>query len=172
VTTFQFSNASLSSPSATLEDWDAVRSLLTSCGLPTEGARENLGDFLLAFDQIRLAGCGGLELYPGVALLRSLAVLDDCRGRGLAQELVRRLIARAQARGIDSIALLTTTAADFFARLGFHSVQRSELPDVLRASEELKGACSATAVAMLRRLAFAGSAVASASGPLRPRTRT
>ncbi|HET7600112.1 MAG TPA: hypothetical protein VFK09_07450, partial [Gemmatimonadales bacterium] len=49
--------------------------------------------------------------------------------------------------------LLTTTADRWFRRLGFVPVERSALPAALAGSEELKGACPASAVAMHRALA-------------------
>ena len=44
--------------------------------------------------------------------------------------------------------LLTTTAPDWFPRFGFTVARREELPEVLNASEELRGACPSSAVAM------------------------
>ena len=49
--------------------------------------------------------------------------------------------------------LLTTTAPDWFPRFGFTVTRREELPEVLDASEELRGACPGSAVAMRAVLA-------------------
>ncbi|MCI0572486.1 MAG: hypothetical protein L0Y66_17160 [Myxococcaceae bacterium] len=48
--------------------------------------------------------------------------------------------------------LLTTTAAESFPRFGFTHVDRSSLPPELHASEELRGACPASAVVMKRHI--------------------
>jgi len=66
---------------------------------------------------------------------------------------VRDALADAGARGVRDAYLLTTTADRWFRRLGFVPVERSALPAALAGSEELKGACPASAVAMHRALA-------------------
>ena len=48
--------------------------------------------------------------------------------------------------------LLTTTAEGFFPRLGWEPVARAELPAELAGSQELRGACPASAAAMRLRL--------------------
>jgi amino-acid N-acetyltransferase len=49
------------------------------------------------------------------------------------------------------VALLTETADGWFPRFGFRPVPREALPAALSASAELRGACPATARALLRR---------------------
>jgi N-acetylglutamate synthase-like GNAT family acetyltransferase len=65
-----------------------------------------------------------------VGLLRSLAVRHDCRKAGLARVLVEE--ARRRYRGIRSLYLLTTTAADFFAHIGFAIIPREAAPLAIR----------------------------------------
>jgi amino-acid N-acetyltransferase len=96
--------------------------------------------------------CGGLEYYGNAALLRSVAVESGHRGRGLGQSLVTGLLAAAANRCIGSVVLLTTTAEDFFPRMGFRAVPRSSLPAAVMASAEFKGACPDSATAMMLRL--------------------
>jgi amino-acid N-acetyltransferase len=133
---------------ATADDWGAVSALLSKLNLPLEGAEAHLPHFLLAFDaENQLAGIAGMESYGEVGLLRSVAVAEP--GQGLGHLLVKRVVAEAERQGIRHIALLTTTAADFFPRFGFHPIPQSELPLVLQASAELQGACPATATAMI-----------------------
>src|SRR5689334_529359 len=94
--------------------------LLAACNLP-------VSDIDTSSSQQFFAHCGGeevlgvvgLELYPPVALLRSLAVAPACRGGGLGQALVVFAEQQAAAQGITSLYLLTTTAAPFFATLGY-----------------------------------------------------
>jgi amino-acid N-acetyltransferase len=137
---------------AVAKDWEAVRALLESCSLPIDGAQQHFADFLLAFEDGALAACGGLECYGDVALLRSVAVAPTHRGRGIGRELCGRLLASARQRNIRTVALLTESAQDFFAKMGFVVVPRTLLPDQVNVSEELRGACPATAIAMLRSL--------------------
>ena len=137
---------------STPRDWEPVKDLLLRCALPVDGAKEHFAGFILAFDAAHLVACGGLEYYGNAALLRSVAVESSHRGRGLGQSLVTGLLAAAANRRIDSVVLLTTTAEDFFPRIGFRVVPRSSLPEAVMASAEFKGACPDSATAMVRRL--------------------
>lgn len=136
---------------ATSEDWQDIRALLELCDLPVDGAADHLDNFLVAFDGERLVACAGLECYEEAALLRSVAVHPHYRGLGLARALVAELLSSAVRQNRDSVALLTTTAVDYFPRMGFTIVQRGELPAGVAASAEFKGACPDTATAMLWR---------------------
>ena len=135
------------------KDWEAVRALLGSCSLPLDGVQQHFTDFLLAFEDGALAACGGLECYGDVALLRSVAVAPTHRGRGLGRGVCDRLLASARQRNIRTVVLLTESAQDFFVKMGFEVVPRTTLPGQVNVSEELRGACPATAIAMLGSLA-------------------
>ncbi|HVO72301.1 MAG TPA: arsenic resistance N-acetyltransferase ArsN2 [Aggregatilineaceae bacterium] len=128
------------------DDWTAIAALLTRVDLPLDGAREHLDGFLLAFGGATLAGVAGLERYGATGLLRSVAVAE--RGTGLGKELVRRLLDRASADGLTSVVLLTTTAADYFPRFGFHRIARKEAPSAVQESIEFKSACPDSAIVM------------------------
>ena len=134
-------------------DWQAVKELLGSSSLPLDGAQQHLADFLLAFDGGTLAACSGLECYGDIALLRSVAVTPNHRGKGLGRTLCGRLLTSARQRNIRTLVLLTDSAQSFFAQMGFEVVPRTALPEQVNVSEELRGACPATATAMLRSLA-------------------
>lgn len=133
-------------------DWKAIRSLLAANKLPLEGAREHLGSFVVVHDDTGLLACGGLERYGSVALLRSVAVAEQQRGRQLGHEVVMRLSASALNEGVETLVLLTDTAEFYFRRLGFKPVARTELPEVIMTSAEFQGACPASATAMLMSL--------------------
>jgi N-acetylglutamate synthase-like GNAT family acetyltransferase len=133
-------------------DWPAIETLLNAASLPLAGASAQLPHFLVCDVQGEIAGCVGAEVYGSTALLRSLAVMRALNARGIGTRLVELQIARLEAQCVREVALLTTTAEAFFARAGFVAVPREALPEALGASEELRGACPAGAVAMLRRL--------------------
>ncbi len=133
---------------ATAADWLAIERLLRECELPIAGAREHLASFLVCDHGDALSGCAGLERYGDVGLLRSVAIAPRMRGQGLAEALVRGQLAIASAHGIRSVYLLTTTARDYFARLGFVDVPRDDAPPTLQSSAEFQGACPASAVLM------------------------
>lgn len=129
--------------------------LLAAAGLPTAGVAEHFpGCFLVARDPASgvLVALAGVEVHGAYGLLRSVAVREDGRGQGLGREIGAAAIDLARGRGLRALFLLTTTADGFFPRLGFARVSREELPAELGASEELRGACPASAVVMRLRL--------------------
>jgi len=133
---------------ATSRDWESIERLLTDRRLPTDGARDHLLGFVVATRGPSLLGCAGVERYGDVGLLRSVAVTGDVRARGIGTQLVRVMIERARNLGLRELYVLTTTAAAYFPRFGFETIEREALPRSLAASEELRGACPASAVAM------------------------
>ncbi len=131
-------------------DWPAIRGLLESHALPVAGAESFLDHFLLAERGGRVIACVGLEHYGTSALLRSCAVDDALRGQGIGAALVTQLIERAFRAGVRRIGLLTTSADRYFPKLGFRVVPRAEIAAEFADSLEFRGACPASAVAMLR----------------------
>jgi amino-acid N-acetyltransferase len=136
---------------ATAQDWPEVEALLIAAGLPLDGVREHFRDFIVC-DDGGVIGCAGAEIAGDAALLRSVAVRAQDRGRGIGDKLTQMMLARLKARRVSTVALLTTTAETYFVARGFCVVAREDLPAALSASAELKGACPATAVAMMRVL--------------------
>jgi len=130
-----------------------VVALLQISSLPIAGAAEHFDSFLVTrAEDGSLAGCVGLEIHGGVGLLRSLAVASPARGSGLGTRLVERLLDLARAKGVETLYLLTTSAEDYFPRFGFERLAREDADPKLEASEELRGACPASAVLMRRRI--------------------
>ena len=130
------------------EDFSAVAKLLENADLPLAGVREHWDRFLVAEASGRVMGAVGVEIYGSCALLRSLVVDERFRNRGIGKALVANLRPLIRAAGVGGLFLLTTTAADYFTHLGFERIPREQLPESLSASEELRGACPASAVAM------------------------
>jgi N-acetylglutamate synthase-like GNAT family acetyltransferase len=133
-------------------DLAAIEALLSAAKLPVEGVAEHLGSFLVLHDGRGIRGAVGIEPYGDAALLRSVVVAPDERGRGRGVLLTTRAIEDARVRGARAVFLLTTTAAGFFPRFGFERVERSDVPGAVMASRELQGACPATAIVMMLRL--------------------
>ncbi len=134
------------------EDFPAVSRLLERAKLPLAGVSEHWDHFLVAESSGQLLGAVGLEIHGRSGLLRSLVVDENFRGKGVGRALVASLNPLIRGSGLDGLFLLTTTAADFFAGLGFARIAREQLPASLNASEELRGACPASAVAMAVKL--------------------
>ncbi len=134
--------------SAADSDLAGIEALLGANDLPLVGVRDALATFVVAEDAGAIVGVAGLEIHEGHALLRSVAVAPHWRSRGLGRTLVERMIAQANARGLKSIHLLTTTADRYFPTFGFAPISRAEVPSALRASEEFTTACPASATVM------------------------
>jgi amino-acid N-acetyltransferase len=133
---------------AQAEDWRAVAALLTQARLPLDGAQEYLADFILAWRDGELIGTTGLESYGNTALLRSVAVAETERGKGLGVALVQHVLDQAKQDGITSIVLLTETASEFFPRFGFRKIERDAAPAPVTASVEFQSACPLSATVM------------------------
>jgi amino-acid N-acetyltransferase len=134
---------------ATSADLPQITALLTTADLPTVGVAEGLSQFLVAESGERIVGVVGLEsCCDQYALLRSTAVHDDWRGRGLGRKLVERAIAEAEAQGIKALYLLTTTGESYFPSFGFVRVTREDVPSEVKATEEFQSACPASAAVM------------------------
>jgi arsenite methyltransferase len=137
-------------------DADAVVRLLVEAELPTIGVREALArpasGFVVAQSADVVIGVGGLEDCCDDVLLRSVAVTPAWKRRGVGRALVARLIAEAEARGRRAMYLLTTTAEAYFPSFGFAVVARDRVSDDVKATDEFRGACPESAVAMVRRL--------------------
>lgn len=134
-------------------DLPVVLALLDEVSLPTEGVAEHFSDFLIVRANKRVAGCVGLERYGACGLLRSLAVAPDFRGQGLGQALTSRIITYAKANAITSLALLTTTAADFFAfHFGFVVTDRGLFDQAFQTSSEWNLPRCSSAVCMTRTI--------------------
>jgi amino-acid N-acetyltransferase len=137
---------------AAKQDWPAIKDMLLAEGLPPDGAKDHLAHFLVGEQGGQLACAGGLEVYGGAALLRSVVVAPEARGKGLAKRLLADLAALAASLGIGRLYLLTTTAESYFSGLGFRRVARSRIPGQLQQSREFQGACPASASAMVLRI--------------------
>ena len=138
---------------ATAADWPAIESLLVASALPLDGAPAAFATGLVERQDGVLVGVAAIEPYDGAAVLRSVAVREDQRGRGLGHELVAAAEALARDGGASELILLTETAEPFFARLGYEVIDRASVAEDVAASIEFSTACPSTAVAMRRRLA-------------------
>jgi N-acetylglutamate synthase-like GNAT family acetyltransferase len=133
---------------ATQADLSAIEQLLVASDLPTTGVKESLAGFLVAESGKEIVGVVGLEHCGRYGLLRSTAVAPEWRGKHIAKQLVEQVIARAEAQGIHALYLLTTTAERYFPSFGFTVTPRDTVPDPIKATEEFREACPASATVM------------------------
>jgi amino-acid N-acetyltransferase len=129
-------------------DLPDILALLKAAALPVAGIERHVETALVARDARQLLGCAAVEVYGQAGLLRSVAVEAARRGEGLGERLTTAALELARQRGVRNIYLLTTTASHFFPRFGFTAIPRAELDPALEQSEELRGACPASALAM------------------------
>jgi amino-acid N-acetyltransferase len=89
---------------------------------------ENMRDFMVAYDGNTLAGCGAMHFYsPTMGEVRSLAVAESHRKHGIGRLMVDALVYEAKLYGLDAV-FAFTYVEEFFAKAGFHVVERGELP--------------------------------------------
>jgi amino-acid N-acetyltransferase len=117
---------------------DETLELLSVAELPHDGVKENIEGFLVARNDFgKLVGCVGLERHGELGLLRSAAVLPEFQGRRIGGKLVSEVLKRAASEGVTEVALLTTTAKDFFEKkFGFNEASRAHYMERLQNSPE------------------------------------
>ena len=131
-----------------------VEALLTEAQLPVADLASSRSLKLLGIrDGARLAGVVGVEVYGSVGLLRSLAVEPSHRKSGLGVSLVSNAETWAAEQGVETLYLLTTTAAQFFAKRGYEAVPRSEAPAAIAATAQFSDLCPASSTFMRKVLA-------------------
>lgn len=139
--------------SATANDHQLIADLLRSSDLPFEDIKNHLSHFVLAESDGMVTGCAGLEIYGNKALLRSVAVRQSLRKKGMGVALIRKILETARAENITDVYLLTTTASKFFQKFGFEDSDRSSAPDQIRNTSQFTSLCPSTAAFMHLHLA-------------------
>lgn len=100
----------------------------------------------------QIIGVGGLEVFGALALLRSVAVKPEFRGKGVGKELVVQIEQVAKHSGIKSLYLLTNTAADFFQSIGYQQIDRNDFAEPLKQTEQFSRLCPVSAVCMKKEI--------------------
>lgn len=132
----------------------SIRPLLADAGLPSADLSEDLEHFFACGAPAKPGGVVGLELYGSHAILRSLAVSPELRGRGCGRALVAAAERHAQALDVHTVFLLTETAREFFEALGYRIItERNTAPQAIRGSREFAELCPASAAFMSKELA-------------------
>jgi N-acetylglutamate synthase-like GNAT family acetyltransferase len=122
---------------ATPERLREVLEILSQVDLPHDGVEEHISSFLVARSGGEIVGCVGLERHGEIGLLRSAAVLPQYQGQRIGGRLIRELLKRAPGEGTTEMALLTTTAKDYFeSNFGFKESTRSLYEKRLQNSPE------------------------------------
>ena len=133
---------------ARAEDAAAIERLLSEHHLPLDGLSEHLATTLVVRDGDAVVGAAAVEVHPDGGLLRSVVVSAGLRGTGVGRRLVQSIIEIARDRRLPALYLLTTTAADYFPRLGFTPIERQSVPPGVQQSIEFRSACPASATVL------------------------
>ncbi|WP_436346518.1 arsenic resistance N-acetyltransferase ArsN2 [Natronorubrum sp. FCH18a] len=129
-----------------------VETLLEANGLPSADVRTGPAQFYIGYDGDERVSVGGLERYGTDGLLRSVVVEQSARGNGFGTALCDALERRTRADGVETLYLLTTTAADFFADRGYAELERTDAPAAIRETAEFDALCPASATCMRKHL--------------------
>ncbi|MGA3095396.1 MAG: N-acetyltransferase [Bryobacteraceae bacterium] len=89
---------------------------------------EAIRDFTVVDCDGDLLGCGALHFYtPTTGEIRSLAVREDAKTRGVGRRLVEALVHEARDYELDAV-FAFTYVPEFFRKVGFHAIERGALP--------------------------------------------
>ena len=130
----------------------AFEAALSAAGLPTDDLNEPGRRFYHFDDEHGPIGFGGFETLGAETLLRSIVILNDRRGAGFGSAILVLLEAEAAGHGATGLHLLTTSAADFFARHGYAVLPRSDAPPGIVASRQFSSLCPGSAALMFKDL--------------------
>src|SRR5579862_4172056 len=109
---------------ASAAELTAIRALLEHSGLPTSDLGSARPQFVVIREGVQAVAAGALQYFASAALLRSVVVTPELRGRGLGRKVVVELERLARTAGINELVLLTERASEFFARQGYRAIAR------------------------------------------------
>ena len=124
-----------------------LKMALAGAHLPIDDIEDDGRTFFKALSSDgRVLGFSGVERCDGDYLLRSVVVHPDRRGTGLGKAVVEVTVASLDPG--SGVFLATTSAAPFFARLGFSEVHRDSVPAAVLATRQLSSICPSSATIM------------------------
>lgn len=134
--------------SSSKNDLQQIESILKQSGLPFEDCKNHLDKFLVVEDSDKIIGTGGLEVCGEFALLRSIAVVDEHRGKKIGDFIYTQIKTKAVSLGIKELYLLTETAEYYFKNRGFRVINRSLAPKEIKETKQFSSLCSSSATVM------------------------
>lgn len=130
----------------------SIKKLLSDSQLPIEGVVTFLENYIVASLEQEIIGVVGVEIYDNIGLLRSLAVKSGFQGKAIGKELFSRIMAFAHNQHMNELYMFTSTSEIFFAKRGFHKIDRDTVPETLKESIEFKNLCPESAICMKLQL--------------------
>ena len=115
---------------ARTKDVKAIRQLVDSYATPghmlskeTVTLYESVQEFTVAVEGNEVIGCGALRILgEDLAEVRTVAVSEKVRGKGVGHQILESIIDRAKNIGVERIFCLTFET-EFFARHGFEVIE-------------------------------------------------
>ena len=84
---------------------------------------ESVQEFMVAVEDGQVVGCGALHvLWEDLAEVRSVAISEKLRGKGIGNQILENIVKRAHELGLSRIFCLTFETK-FFGRHGFKEIQ-------------------------------------------------
>lgn len=145
-------DVSITLTKAETEGIDRVEALLKANDLPFRDVRAKPECFFVAVSGREFVGVGGVERYGADGLLRSVVTKRSVRGQGYGSALCDELESYARTNGIETLYLLTTTAAEFFRRRGYETIAREAAPASVRQTTEFTDLCPSSATCLQKSL--------------------
>ncbi|MHB8511414.1 MAG: HAD-IIA family hydrolase [Actinomycetota bacterium] len=134
---------------ATGPDLPGVAHLLHEGSLQAGNVRERAGRTIVAeAGRKEMLGTAAWDPVGSAAILRSIAVRTQSRGKGVGLLLVAGALRTAFKAGVREAWLVTTDAQAFFKRCGFTEINREDVPDEVAAHPQISRECPATASVM------------------------
>lgn len=95
---------------------------------PVENIIEHIRDFFVAEYQGRVIGCCAIAFYTvKLAEIRSVAVLDEFRGKSIGRLLVEKAEAVLTEEGVREVFVLTLNPG-FFSKMGYKQIEKEYFP--------------------------------------------
>ena len=133
-------------------DLSSVKALLETYHLPVEDIDSSEISFYVIKDGQSIKACAGVERFGELGLLRSVAVKEQHKGKGVGTAFMNKVLEQSKVEGISTLYLLTETAAPFFNKIGFIKIDRSKAPGSIKRSNEFADLCPVSAVLMKKVL--------------------
>jgi len=136
---------------ASQNSYTAAIALLKKNNLPTEDLDPGKQLFVVE-EGNEVIGTAAVEYDYSSALLRSLSVSEEKRGCGIGAELVSFIENYVRQQGVQTIYLLTTTAAHFFQKRGYEIIERNNVPQFIQSTREYSVLCASSSTVMKKEL--------------------
>jgi len=137
---------------ATEQEFEAVVNILNYYKLITQDIDFKKQMFFVQRDEDLVCAVGAIELHQPYGLIRSIAVCPDKTKSGYARKIVKKLEEIAFSNELTKLYLLTETAELVFAKLGYESIGRESVPQIIKRTNQFSELCPASATVMVKSI--------------------